>query len=109
VTARPVVLRERALRDVEAALDHYRTEGGPRVAEGFVDALEGAGGHLARHPGSGSPRYAHDLDLPGLRSWGLRDYPYLIFYVEMSDHLDVWRVLHEERDIPAWHRDVGPR
>lgn len=28
--------------------------------------------------------------------------PYLIFYMEQADHIDVWRVLHAERDIPAW-------
>jgi toxin ParE1/3/4 len=25
-----------------------------------------------------------------------------VFYIEMDDHIDVWRVLHGERDIPAW-------
>jgi toxin ParE1/3/4 len=25
--------------------------------------------------------------------------------VERSDHVDVWRVLHAERDIPAWMRE----
>jgi toxin ParE1/3/4 len=29
-------------------------------------------------------------------------YPYLVFYVERDDHIDVWRVLHGQRDIPAW-------
>lgn len=24
------------------------------------------------------------------------------FYVEREDHVDVWRVLHGQRDIPAW-------
>nr|MEA2799523.1 toxin ParE1/3/4 [Phenylobacterium sp.] len=31
-----------------------------------------------------------------------RRYPYLIFYVERDSHVDVWRLLHAERDIPAW-------
>ena len=54
---------------------------------------------------TGSPRDAHELGLPGLRSWALKRYPYLVFYVERTDHVDVWRVLHEDRDIPAWMRD----
>ena len=29
-------------------------------------------------------------------------YPYLIFYIERDGHVDVWRVLHALRDIPAW-------
>jgi toxin ParE1/3/4 len=47
-------------------------------------------------------RYGHELDLPGLRSWALSRYPYLVSYVERPDHVDVWRVLHSQRDIPAW-------
>jgi toxin ParE1/3/4 len=32
----------------------------------------------------------------------LKAYPYLVFYVESDDHIDVWRVLHASRDIPTW-------
>jgi toxin ParE1/3/4 len=49
-----------------------------------------------------SLRYAHELDVPGLRCWPLRRYPHLVFFVERDDHIDVWRILHAERDIPAW-------
>ena len=72
------------------------------MAHGFVDALEQAYSRISRHPGTGSPRYARELNLPGLRFWQLTRYPYLVFYVERSDHIDVWRVLHAQRDIPAW-------
>jgi toxin ParE1/3/4 len=72
------------------------------AALGFIDALEKAYAHIGRHPASGSPRYAHELNLPGLRSWPLTRYPYLAFYVECSDHVEVWRVLHAQRDIPTW-------
>lgn len=44
----------------------------------------------------------HELNLPDLRSWALSRYPYLIFHIERPDHIDVWRVLHSKRDIPAW-------
>jgi toxin ParE1/3/4 len=27
-----------------------------------------------------------------------------VFYVEREDHIDVWRVVHAQRDIPAWMR-----
>ncbi len=46
-----------------------------------------------------------DLDLPGLRAWSLTRYPYLVFYVERPAHIDVWRVLHGQRDIPAWMQE----
>jgi toxin ParE1/3/4 len=37
-----------------------------------------------------------------LRCWRLEAYPYLIFYVDQPEAIDVWRVLHAQRDIPAW-------
>ena len=77
------------------------------AASGFVDALEAAYRHIARHPASGSSRYAHELDLPDLRSWPLSRYPFLVFYVECPQHIDVWRVLHTRRDLPAWLQESG--
>lgn len=103
--AKPVVPREQAHRDVEDAIAHYLAEGAETAALGFIDALEDAYRHIGRHPATGSPRYAHALNLPGLRSWLLTRYPYLVFYVERSDHVDVWRVLHGQRDIPAWMQE----
>ena len=97
-----VALRERAIADVEEAIDFYLAEASEEVALAFIGSLEQAYGHLAEHPGAGSPRYAHELDLPGLRSWSLKGYPYLVFYLERLDHIDVWRVLHGRRDLPSW-------
>lgn len=101
---KPVIPRELANLDVEGAIEHYFGEGAGQAALGFIDALEQAYGHISRHPATGSPRYAHELNLPGLRFWPLTRYPHLVFYVEHSDHIDVWRVLHGQRDIPAWMR-----
>lgn len=102
MAVKTVVPRELANRDVEEAIDHYLATGSEKIALGFVDALEKAYAHLARHPASGSPRYAHQLGLADLRFWPLGRYPFLVFYVEREQHIDVWRVLHEQRDIPAW-------
>jgi len=102
VTVKPVVPRALANRDVNEAVEYYLGEGSEQVALGFIDALEQAYTRIRRHPASGTPRYAHALNLPGLRCWPLKHYPQLVFYVERSDHVDVWRVLHGRRDIPAW-------
>ena len=67
--------------------------------------METAYRHIARHPASGLPRYGHELDVPGLRAWPVKQYPYLVFYVERDDHIDVWRVLHGQRNIPSWLRE----
>jgi len=108
VKLKPVIPRALANRDVEDAISWYLGENASQAALGLVDALEHAYGHIARFPASGSTRFAHELNLPGLRSWPLKNYPYLIFYVERADSIDVWRVLHSQRDIPAWLLDNQP-
>ena len=67
--AKHVVPREQAQQDVEDALAYYMAEDAESAALGFIDALEQAYSHIGRHPATGSPRYAHELNLPGLRSW----------------------------------------
>lgn len=99
---KPVVPRAQAEQDVDEVLHFYLTEGGEPVALGFVEALQQAYAHIGRHPATGSPRYAHELNLPGLRTWPLTRYPFLVFYVEQPERVDIWRVLHQQRDIPAW-------
>jgi toxin ParE1/3/4 len=105
VKAKPVIPRALASQDVEEAIDYYLGEQAEQAALGFIDALEKAYDHIGRHPGSGLTRYAHELDLPGLLCWPLQGYPYLVFYIERDEHIDVWRVLHGKRDIPAWLRE----
>ena len=105
MSPKQIIPRQRANRDIDEAVDYYLRDAGEKAALGFIDALDRAYRHIARHPATGSPRYAHELDLPGLRSWPLKRYPYLVFYVERDDHIDVWRILHAERDIPAWMRE----
>ena len=107
--SKPVIPRVLANRDVDEAIKHCLDQDAEAAALGFIDALEQACAHIGRHAATGSPRYAHELNLPGLRFWSLTRYPHLVFYIEMDDHIDVWRVLHGERDIPAWmHQPDGP-
>ena len=105
MSKKPILPRALARRDAEAAVDHYSREAGRDVALGFVDALKVAYKAIADQPAAGSPRYAHELALPGLRTRPLKRYPYLVFYIEHEEHIDVWRVLHAQRDIPAWMRE----
>ena len=99
--AKPVRLRRIATDDVDTAVDYLLVEAAEGVAARFVDALKGALHHVGRHPHSGSLRFSYDLDVPGLRAWPLAGFPYLAFYVERDDEIDVWRILHTRRDIPA--------
>ena len=98
----PVIPRKLANSDIDEHIAYYLGEAADQAAYGFIDALEQAYDHISRHPATGSPRYAHELNLPGLRFWPLTRYPYLVFYLDRPDHIDVWRVLHDKRDIPAW-------
>ena len=102
MTPKPVIPRARAVHDVEAIMDYYLAEGSERAALGFIDTLERAYGHIGENPSTGSSRYAFELNYPELRCWPLARYPYLVFYVERGDHIDVWRVLHDKRDIATW-------
>lgn len=103
---KPLVRRQRADLDVEEAVDYF-LQNAPEHALAFVDALEQAYRQIQRRPGTGSPRYAHELSLPGLRSWRCKRFPYLVFYFEYADQIDVWRVLHGSRDIPAGLQQDG--
>ncbi|HAU56495.1 MAG TPA: plasmid stabilization protein [Comamonadaceae bacterium] len=105
--AKPVVARSQANADVEAAVDHYLSENATDAALGFIDALEQAYRHIGQHAATGSPRYGHALGIANLRTWPLTRYPYLVFYREAADHIDVWRVLHTRRDIPERMRELG--
>jgi toxin ParE1/3/4 len=106
MSVKPVVPRDRANRDVDDAVTYYLKEDAEEAALGLVDALDDAYGLLGRHPAIGSSRYAHELGIPGLRSWSLPRFPYVVFYIERGDHIDVWRILHGHRDIPALMQEL---
>src|SRR5512135_3450828 len=97
---KPTVLRPRADADVDDALIYYVQES-HQVADSFLEAVWQAREHISRVPGSGSPRYGDLLSVPGLRFWLLSKFPYAVFYFERDDHIDIVRVLHTARDVPA--------
>lgn len=106
MTIKPVIPRERAVHDVEQAVDHYLNEGAAQAASGLVDSLQAAYRLIGRHPGIGSSRYGYELDIPGLRGKTLEHFPSTVLYLERRDHVDVLRVLHQRRDIPEALRDL---
>ncbi len=102
MNAKPVIPRAVARRDINDAVDHYAGTAGVRVALQFIGALEDAFRMIGDNPAIGSLRYAHELDLPGLRCRTQRGCPYSIYYLDRASHVDVWRVLHSHRDLPVW-------
>jgi toxin ParE1/3/4 len=94
-----LVRRAIADADVLTALDYYFTNA-PEYALDFIDDLERAYQHIEQYPASGSPRYVIELELAELRAWKCHKYPYVIFYAERAEQIEVWRVLHEKQDLP---------
>ncbi|MCY3610267.1 MAG: type II toxin-antitoxin system RelE/ParE family toxin [Gemmatimonadetes bacterium] len=94
MTPTSVVLREAARRDVNDAVDHYLTGAGRKTALRFIDRVEEVFRHVAMSVETGSPRHGHELNLPGLRTWPVRSFPYLVCYMTARGQVDVWRVVH---------------
>ena len=97
---KPLILSERARRDFVSIVDFYNSEASFDVARSFRSALRAEFDHLSLFPGSGSPRYAPIVDMPDLRSWPIKGFPYLVLYAEQESSIDVYRLLHTARDIP---------
>jgi toxin ParE1/3/4 len=71
---KPLVRRARADFVVEEVIAYY-LENAHEVTLVFVDALKQAYRHIQRKPGTVSPRYAHELNLHGLRFPSCKRFP----------------------------------
>jgi toxin ParE1/3/4 len=99
--AQPVRLRQLAAADGDDASEYYRREADDQTAIDFIDAVERGIRRIGRSPHMGSLRFAYELSIPDLRAWPLRRFPYVVFYVVTDEEIDVWRILHTRRDVPA--------
>lgn len=98
-------LRSRASLDIDDAIEHLRGSAGDDIAHAWVDALESALRTIARSPNAGSLQLGYELGIPELRMWGLERFDHVVFHVAIGDRIDVWRVLHSRRDVPATFAD----
>ena len=103
---KPLVRLLQADLDAEEALAYYAAEA-PHMALSFLDALEKAYSHIQRQPDSGSLRYAHALDIPGLRFWPCGRFAHMVFYLERDENIALVRVLHGSRDVPATFHELS--
>ena len=94
------VQRALAQQDIGKAFDHYLTTASASVATDFVREIDTCMRRIERFPEAGSPCYASILDVEGLRFRVVERFPYLVFYFERPDVVDIVRVLHQHRDIP---------
>lgn len=73
-----------------------------RTARRFRAEAEATIARLASRPGLGARYDPDDPGLSELRLFPIARYPaYLVFYLALSDGVDVVRVLHGARDLPA--------
>ena len=83
--------------DLRTAAQFIQKEN-PDAARRFVVAAYDAFDFLALNPGLGRQRA--DLGFPEVRSWRIAGFRrYLIFYRELPDKIQIWRVLHGARDL----------
>ena len=97
---KPVFRRASADSDIQNAVDYYLMEA-DHMVDPFLLALQKAVQHIERHPATGSPKYAHELNIPNLRFWPLTRFPYLLLYIDNEAFVDLIHLTHMGRDIPA--------
>jgi toxin ParE1/3/4 len=83
--------------DLQAAARYIRRDN-PATAHAFLKAAYNTFEFLALNPGVGRRR--PDLGFPEIRSWRIDNFRrYLIFYRELPERIQIWRVLHSARDL----------
>jgi len=101
VTGKAIRLRPAAIGDHDGVVDYDLEQSRAKLATRFSAALKSAFERIGRNPGMGSRLVGDYCGLPGLRTWPIPDFPYLVCYFDMPDYIDVWRILHGARDLDA--------
>lgn len=79
------------------------------VALRFLAAAEQAFIDLARMPEMGSQKRLKNPRLVGLRMWPIHGFEnYLVFYLPITNGIEVIRVIHAARDIPPILEKANP-
>jgi toxin ParE1/3/4 len=96
MAAKPVVWAPKAKQDLTRIWQYYSRLASPEIADALLREIASCVDRLSRHPLSGRPRT--ELS-PGLRS--VLILPYSVFYRVTEEAVEIVRVLHERRDLPA--------
>lgn len=98
---KPVRIRPKADNDLDDHIN-YIAQDNFNAALRFLEAVESTYTKIGEFPAIGSPRYTHLHLLENVRVWAIKGFEnHLIFYIERQDYIDIIRVLHSARDIPA--------
>ncbi len=97
----PIVISDRAARDMALQYQWYLEHAGGDIAERYLQAVDEAIHELALQPDLGVLRHFQSAELQNIRSsqaGGSFD-KHLIFY-RATDTLSIERVMHGARDLP---------
>jgi toxin ParE1/3/4 len=101
-TTKSVFIRPSADADMREHIQYFYTNSSINSCDKLLDAFEKTFALIGEQPGIGSTRYAYLLHIEDLRMWPVAGFnKYLVFYLERPDYIDVLRILHGSRDIPA--------
>ena len=102
MTDRVVHKTGQATADIEGLVDYFVQEAGPDVALRFIDNAEWAFGQLLATPRIGQLLGLDELPYEDVRRWHIGGFKRLmVLYRPVADGIEVIRVLHTARDIPA--------
>ncbi len=85
-------------REIDAQVAYYAEQAGAEVAERFYLALKAAFASLLANPRHGHAFESKHPALAGLRVWLVHGFPFLVYYREIADGIEVVHVLHGSRD-----------
>ena len=89
------------MADVRGQIRFFSTTASRDIAIRFVDAFEGALDRLRDFPRQGAPWPTDNPELQGIRRLLMTTFRIWIFYRETDSHIEIVRVLHGSRDLPA--------
>ena len=85
-------------REIDAQVAYYAEHAGAAVAERFYAALKGTFHNLLENPGHVRPFESANPALVGVRVWLVHGFPFLVYYREVDDGIEIVHVLHGARD-----------
>jgi len=95
---KPYVLSPAAKQDRRDELRYYRQAAGSPVANRLLEAIRKGLLDIERNPAIGSPRMGIELEIPGLRTWGVSGFPLSIWYFERDVRTEVVRIIGHRQD-----------
>ena len=89
---------ESADREIDAQVAYYAEHAGATVAERFYAALKATFQSLLQNPGHGRRFESMHAVLAGVRVWLVHGFPFLVYYREIDEGIEIIHVLHGARD-----------